>query len=108
MTSTALLTTSTGAEVAFDLTVPIQRGRTGRGKSRREDLLLAAVATATADTATNARVRDLLAELLEVAADEEMAGRFDPATAESWLSELAIERRDVWEHLHEALTLHAV
>ena len=108
MTSTALLTTSTGNSVAFDLTAPIQRGRTGGGKTRREDLLLTAVVTATADAATNDRVRSLLAELLEVAADEEMAGRFAPATAEGWLSELAIERRDVWEHLHEALTLHTV
>lgn len=106
MTSTALLTTSTGAEVAFDLDVPIQHSRTGGGKTRREDLLLTAVTTATADPATNNRVRGLLAELLDITADEEMAGRFDPATAESWLSELAIERRDVWEHLHEALTLH--
>jgi hypothetical protein len=108
MTSTALMTTSTGDEVAFDLTAPIQRGRTGAGKTRREDLLLAAVATATADTATNDRVRGLLAELVDVAADEDLARRCKNGTGQQWLAELAIERRDVWEHLHEALTLHTV
>lgn len=108
MTSTTLMTTSTGAEVAFDLTAPIQHSRAGGGKTRREDLLLTAVTTATADAATNDRVRGLLAELVEVAADEELARRCKDGTGREWLAELAIERRDVWEHLHEALTLHTV
>jgi hypothetical protein len=52
------------------------------------------------------RVTALLAELDAITTDRAMATRFPNPGA--WLTELATEERDVWDHLHEALTAHDV
>ena len=66
----------------------------------------ATLTTATAETATARRVRTLLHELADVELDREMANRFNPETTGAWLTELAVEERDIWDHLAEALTGH--
>jgi hypothetical protein len=95
MTST--LTTSTPD-------IPTACGAQGKTSIRR--LLIAQVSTATADTWVGLRVRGLIGELTAIAEDVEMAGNFAAGTTQDWLAELAVEERDVWEHLFEALTPH--
>jgi hypothetical protein len=72
------------------------------GTTSTRQVALAYLTTATAETAVGVRVRSLLGELREVAADRQMAGLFvEPG---SWRDELDREERDVWDHIAEALT----
>lgn len=70
----------------------------------RRPIVRAALTTATANTVRGHRIRGLLAELDDINADREMAARF--VERGHWLRELRTEERDVWEHLHDALSTH--
>lgn len=70
----------------------------------RRAVVDAALSTATADTDRGVRVRGLLTELDDINADREMAARY--IERGQWLAELRTEERDVWEHLHSALSAH--
>jgi pyruvoyl-dependent arginine decarboxylase (PvlArgDC) len=82
-------------------TLSVPTVRAGKTSSRR--MLLATVAV---NFPRDPRIRGLIAELDEIAADQEMAARY--LVTGSWLAELSVELRDVWEHLYEALTTHNV
>jgi hypothetical protein len=83
-------------------TTPAAPAAASSGRVSARQAAAAYLTTATADTETGRRVRSLLGELCEIEADRQMAGRFvDPG---SWLTDLACEERDVWDHIAEALT----
>jgi hypothetical protein len=77
-------------------------GGTGSGKTAA--FLLVARTFATTDTDRGRRIRGLLNELADIAADYRMADRFFPTTVLEWLIALRVEERDVLDHLYEAVT----
>jgi hypothetical protein len=59
-------------------------------------------ATEGVDPSSLIRIRNLRAELAEIAADRAMALRMRPETTRGWLAELQQEERDCWDRLVKA------
>jgi len=66
--------------------------------------LLTRLTTATANTARGQRIRELLAQLDENAADQVMARRFDPETARGWIADLHADRAAIWNQIQRLAT----